>query len=115
MTLAQQTCRPCRGDTPAVSAADRTDLLREIPDWSLHREDSVDRLRRSYAFASYQQALDFTCKVAAMAEREDHHPRLVLEWGRVTVDWWTHTLGGLHINDFILAARCDELYDDGVR
>ncbi len=44
-----------------------------------------------------------------MADLEDHHPQLVVEWGRLQVSWWTHAIGGLHMNDFVLAARCDEL------
>ena len=49
-------------------------------------------------------------RVGALAEQEGHHPALLTEWGRVTVSWWTHAIGGLHRNDFILAARTDTLY-----
>ncbi len=52
----------------------------------------------------------FTDKVGAIAEQEDHHPLLITEWGKVTVDWWTHTIHGLHQNDFVMAARTDQLF-----
>ena len=58
---------------------------------------------------NYAQALELTNKIAAIAEEEDHHPLINLEWGRVTVAWWTHLIKGLHKNDFIMAARTDQL------
>ncbi len=113
MSLADRPCQPCHGDAEAVSATERAGLLKDIPDWKLREEDGVEHLSRLYQFGDYGQAVAFATRVAELAEQEDHHPRLVLEWGKVTVDWWTHTLGGLHINDFILAARCDALYQAG--
>ena len=56
------------------------------------------------------EALEFTNRVGEMAEAEDHHPALLTEWGRVTVAWWTHVVGGLHKNDFVAAAKTDRLY-----
>jgi len=54
--------------------------------------------------------LEFTNKVGELAEKEGHHPALLTEWGRTTVTWWTHKIKGLHRNDFIMAAKTDELY-----
>jgi 4a-hydroxytetrahydrobiopterin dehydratase len=54
--------------------------------------------------------LEFTNKIGSIAEVENHHPLIITEWGKVTLDWWTHKIGGLHKNDFIMAARSDELY-----
>ena len=50
-------------------------------------------------------------KARALAEAEGHHPALLTEWGKVTVDWWTHKIHDIHLNDLILAARCDGFYD----
>ena len=55
------------------------------------------------------EAVDFTKKVAEMADEEDHHPKIILEWGKVTVYWWSHKIEGLHKNDFICAAKTDSL------
>ena len=52
---------------------------------------------------------DFTLKITQLAQEEDHHPLIVLEWGRVTVEWWSHKIAGLHRNDFISAARTDNI------
>ena len=54
--------------------------------------------------------MEFTNRVGAMAEEEGHHPRLVTEWGRVKVTWWTHKIRNLHRNDFVMAAKSDALY-----
>ena len=66
-------------------------------------------LRRVFKFNNYQESLEFTKKVAALADQEDHHPAILLEWGKVEVTWWTHKIGGLHKYDFIAAAKTDTL------
>ncbi len=75
----------------------------------LERE-GIQRLEREFAFDTFADALQFTDAVGQLAEAEGHHPALLTEWGKVTVTWWTHTIGGLHRNDFILAAKTDTLY-----
>ena len=86
------------------------DLLASIPNWEISVESEVSMLSRQYRFDDFSRALEFTNQVAALAEAEDHHPRIVTEWGAVQVSWWTHTVRGLHYNDFIMAARCDGVY-----
>jgi 4a-hydroxytetrahydrobiopterin dehydratase len=68
------------------------------------------RLEKSFKFENFTQAMAFASRVAQAAEAEDHHPALLTEWGRVTVTWWTHRIKGLHRNDFIMAAKTDELF-----
>lgn len=70
----------------------------------------MDRLERVYTFGNFTQALEFTLRVGRMADEQGHHPALLTEWGKVTVRWWTHILGGLHRNDFICAAKTELLY-----
>ena len=60
----------------------------------------------------FAEALEFTNDVGAIAEEEGHHPAILTEWGRVTVTWWTHKIRGLHRNDFIMAAKTDQIYED---
>lgn len=110
MSLAAQACVPCRADSPAVSAAERERLLRAVPRWQVGERAGVAALTRTFAFDDFAAALAFTNAVGALAEAADHHPQLLTEWGQVTVAWWTHAIGGLHRNDFILAARCDEAF-----
>ena len=81
----------------------------EIPEWELFEQDGMPRIRRDFEFKNFAQALEFTNQVGALAEEQDHHPQITLEWGRVSVEWWTHTVKGLSENDFILAAKTDAL------
>jgi 4a-hydroxytetrahydrobiopterin dehydratase len=67
-------------------------------------------VQRVFKFKTYTQAVDFTNQLATIAEEQDHHPLIVVEWGKVTVQWWTHVVKGLHQNDFIMAAKTDELF-----
>ena len=108
-SLASENCEVCRADSPRVNPAQAEQLLREIPDWSIVEQDGVPRLQRIYKFKDFVSALNFTNAVGRIAEEAQHHPLLITEWGRLTVQWWTHAIGGLHRNDFILAARTDRL------
>jgi 4a-hydroxytetrahydrobiopterin dehydratase len=73
----------------------------------------VPRLRRTFRFDGWLPAVDFTNRVAALADSEGHHPMIRLEWGKVVVSWWTHAIKGLHRNDFIMAAKTDQLFESG--
>jgi 4a-hydroxytetrahydrobiopterin dehydratase len=108
--LTEMHCVACRRDAPTVTEAERAELQPQIPEWELVRLDDVDRLRRVFRFPDFAQALAFTDDIGAVAEAEGHHPALLTEWGRVTVTWWTHKIRGLHRNDFVMAAKTDELY-----
>jgi 4a-hydroxytetrahydrobiopterin dehydratase len=108
--LANEKCEACRADSPRVEGNEATELLSELPEWWIVDQDGVQRLQRVFSFKNFVTALAFTNEVGRIAEEAQHHPLLVTEWGRVTVQWWTHSIGGLHRNDFILAARTDALY-----
>lgn len=86
-------------------------MLRQLSGWDIEVIDGVARLQKSYRFKNFAEALDFSCRVGALAEHEGHHPALLTEWGKVTVQWWTHKIGGLHRNDFVMAARTDTLQE----
>ena len=82
----------------------------QVPEWQIIERDGVKQLERVFQFPDFVQALAFTNRVGAIAEAEGHHPALLTEWGKVTVTWWTHKIKGLHRNDFIMAAKTDEVY-----
>ncbi len=103
-------CVPCRGGEPALTVAEIADLQLHVPQWQLKEVDGIQRLERIFKFKNYAEAIVFTNKIAAIAEEEDHHPLMVVEWGKVTVQWWTHVVKGLHKNDFIMAAKTDEIF-----
>jgi 4a-hydroxytetrahydrobiopterin dehydratase len=116
--LAKETCVPCRGGEPTLNENEIGALVPEVPGWRVAERDGVKRLEREFRFADFASALDFTVGIGERAEEAGHHPALLTEWGRVTVSWWTHAIGGLHRNDFVMAARTDTVYaklleDDG--
>jgi 4a-hydroxytetrahydrobiopterin dehydratase len=108
--LAEMKCEPCRIGMPPMKAEDIRESHAQVPEWEVFEAEGEKRLRRSFDFKNFRKALDFTVKVGEAAEEEDHHPTLLTEWGKVTVTWWTHKIGGLHQNDFIMAARTDNLF-----
>jgi len=109
-TLTQMKCVACRKDAPTVADAEIAEFHPQVSDWEIVELDGIKRLRRAFSFDDFAQALEFTQKVGDLAEEEGHHPALLTEWGRTTVTWWTHKITGLHRNDFIMAAKTDELY-----
>jgi len=108
--LTQLKCTACRGGEPTVTDAEIAEFKPQVPEWKIIEVDGIKRLERVFKFKDFVSALAFTNKVGELAESEGHHPALLTEWGRVTVTWWTHKIRGLHRNDFIMAAKTDELY-----
>ena len=107
--LSVKKCEACRADAPRVTETQINELKQQIPEWTLIEVEGLQRLTRTYGFDDFKQALQFTNEVGNIAEEENHHPAILTEWGKVTVTWWTHKIKGLHMNDFIMAAKTDEL------
>ena len=107
--LSQQGCEACRADAPKISDEDLRELMPQIPDWAVIVDDGIMKLERVYSFPNFVEAMAFSNRVGDVAESVDHHPAILSEWGRVTVTWWSHEMKGLHKNDFIMAARTDEV------
>lgn len=106
--LVRKTCVPCEGGVPPLPEETATAMLASVPGWELSAGGK--RIRRSWVVKNYQAGIDFFNAVAALAEREGHHPDLHLEGYRdLSVELWTHAIGGLSENDFILAAKINEL------
>ena len=107
--LLKGSCEACRIDAPKVTNSEIESLMPQIPSWSILENDAIKRLVCSFAFLDYDQTVNFANSVTKLAEEEDHHPEIIIEWGKVTVSWWSHKIKGLHMNDFICAAKTDEL------
>jgi len=108
--LTQMKCSACRGDEPPLTAAEIEDLMPQVAEWELVEQDGIKQLQRTFKFSNFSEALAFTNEIGDAAEAEGHHPVIELTWGRVTVTWYTHKIKGLHQNDFIMAAKTNELY-----
>jgi 4a-hydroxytetrahydrobiopterin dehydratase len=105
--LAARSCVPCRGGIPPLSEEAARRFLAATPLWSL--SEGGTRLARRFEFRDFVQAMEFVNRVAGIAEAQGHHPDIAIHWNKVDLLLWTHAIGGLHENDFILAAKIDKL------
>jgi 4a-hydroxytetrahydrobiopterin dehydratase len=108
--LTEQKCEACRVGAPPVPPEEIAQLQPQVPEWRIINEDGIPKLDRVFKFKNFKDAIAFTNAVGEAAEEEGHHPRLVTEWGKVGVSWWTHKIRNLHKNDFIMAAKTDRIY-----
>jgi 4a-hydroxytetrahydrobiopterin dehydratase len=107
-TLARKHCTPCEGGTPALPPDRAVALLAEVPGWT--RAADGRRIRREWKVRDFAAGMEFFRRVAEVAEAEDHHPDLHLtDYRQVAIELSTHATGGLTENDFILAAKINEL------
>jgi 4a-hydroxytetrahydrobiopterin dehydratase len=106
MSLADKHCAPCKGGTPPLKGKQLDDLHHEVPEWEVVNEH---HLKRMFKFPDFVQALAFVNKVGEVAEKEGHHPDILLSWGKAEVTTWTHSIDGLSEGDFILAAKVDKI------
>jgi 4a-hydroxytetrahydrobiopterin dehydratase len=103
--LTKKTCVPCEGGVPKLTEKETAKLLRQVDGWEARDE----RIHKTRTFFDFAEAMDFVNGMAEIAEQENHHPDFAVHFNRVEVTIWTHAIGGLSENDFILAAKIDEL------
>ena len=107
--LAERHCVPCEKGTPPMEASLAAALLDRLQGWEIEQADGHRQLVKTFRFPDFVQAVDFVNRITPVAEDEGHHPDLLVTWGRVRVQLWTHAAGGLTENDFVLAAKIDLL------
>jgi 4a-hydroxytetrahydrobiopterin dehydratase len=108
--LASKHCTPCRGGTPPLSGQALTAFQERLPYWKVI---AGHHLAKSFLFPDFKSALEFVNRIGALAEDQGHHPDLCLSWGKVDIQIYTHKIDGLSENDFILAAKIDEVFFSG--
>lgn len=109
--LANRACEACRPGAPQATEAEIAEWLPHLPGWEIIEVDSVPQLTRLYKCKNFLAAMALAEQITEIAEAENHHPALLVEWGKLRVTWWTHKIKGLHQSDFIMAARTDGLVD----
>lgn len=108
MDLTQKHCVPCEGGMPPLPDKEEDALKVQVPDWILLRGDGtiqVHKLRKQFIFKNFKEAISFVNKVAEIAEEEQHHPDIYVFYNKVQLELYTHAVGGLSENDFIMAAK----------
>jgi len=108
-SLSAKTCVPCRGGIPPLTEEKAREYTAATPEWTL--AENGTRLFRRFEFKDFKAAMEFVNRVADLAEGEGHHPDITIHWNKVELTLWTHKIGGLHENDFILAAKVDGLLE----
>jgi 4a-hydroxytetrahydrobiopterin dehydratase len=106
-SLAEKSCTPCRGGVPPLTKEEAARYLARAPGWDLL--DDGRKIRRTYRFKNFREALGFVQRAGALAEAEGHHPEVCFGWGYAAVSLQTKKIKGLHENDFIMAAKLDGL------
>ena len=104
-SLADKQCVPCKGGVPPLSAEQIAPLLAQVDGWSV--ADNNHHLLKQFRLKNFAQALDLVNRIGAIAEEQNHHPDILLAWGKVEVKIWTHKINGLIESDFVFAAKCD--------
>ena len=105
MKLTEKKCKPCEGGTPPLTEEQANDLLKQVASWTI----KDGHVFKQFKFKDFKEAMDFINKVAEIAEQEDHHPNITNSYNKVSIETWTHSINGLSENDFILAAKIDEI------
>lgn len=107
--LVDKSCVPCQGGIPPLPAEEIKKLLKKLGnEWGLNE---AGHLYKGYLFEDFMSPMVFANKIAAIAEKEAHHPDLKISWGRCAIEIWTHKINGLTESDFILAAKIEVIYD----
>ena len=109
MELAKGKCEPCKGGIPPLKGKGLKISVDKLGDksWKVIDEHHIEK---EFKFPDFKTALEFVNKVGKISEKQGHHPEIVLNWGSVVVRFWTHKINGLHENDFIMAAKVNEIY-----
>jgi 4a-hydroxytetrahydrobiopterin dehydratase len=108
--LIRRSCTPCRGGIPPLSRAEAEGYLAQASEWALI--DDAHHIERTFHFKNFRGALAFVEKVGERAEAEGHHPDINFGWGYATVSLRTKKIKGLHENDFIMAAKIDQIFKE---
>lgn len=103
--LTDQHCKPLPEGSPALSPDDVQKYLGQVDNWEVVEDGR--KIHKAFTFPNFVKALEFVNAVGDLAEKEEHHPDILLTYGKAEITIWTHTVGGLSVNDFILAARID--------
>ena len=101
-------CVPCSGDVPALNEKEEDRYMEDLSGWELDRGDT-HTISKTFTFSDFREAVNFVNQVAALANKEEHHPDITINYNKVGITLYTHKIGGLHQNDFIMAEKLDEL------
>ncbi len=103
-------CKSCSIDAEKITEEELQYMMSSLTEWKVSNEDGIKKVQRTFTFKNFVQALNFSNQVGELAEKHNHHPAILTEWGKVTVTWWSHGIGGLTLKDLDLAGGCDKIF-----
>ncbi len=106
MELTSKKCTPCRGGVPPLKGEELRSFMKHVEGWLLIDEEKI---RKKFLFSNFVEAVDFVNEVGRLAETEGHHPDIFIHYNEVIIYLWTHKINGLFENDFILAAKINDI------
>ena len=109
MDLTKKKCVPCEGGIPKMMPAEALKMQQHVKDWALLTINGIHNLEKRFKFKDFVEAMKFVNKVAVLAEKEGHHPDIIINWNKVKLQLSTHAIKGLSENDFIITAKIDKL------
>lgn len=109
MTLEQKKCEPCISSAQKLTSEQSKEYLKELKGWHVVQDDNELKLFKKFELKNFEETMELVNKVASLAQQNGHHPIMLVEFRTLSIWWWTHKIGGLHENDFIMAAKVDEV------
>lgn len=106
--LTKKHCVPCEGGTPPLTGEKEDELIKQTPDWLLLR-DGTHKITKQFKFEDFKKAMKFVNKIAELAQNEGHHPDIKIAYNKVSLNLFTHAVGGLSENDFIMASKINQV------
>ena len=111
INLVNMKCEACRVGAPLATAEEIDQYLPVIPEWEIISEEGINQLMRRFKTPSFVDTIKFVNLIAELAEAEGHHPVILIDYNRVTIWWWSHKIKGLHVNDFVMSAKTDKIFE----
>ena len=109
-SLVNEKCKIARSGSSSITGSELSNYMEIVSGWELKNRDDLLILSKNFEYSKYLSGLNFVKDIANISEENNHHPRIVFEYSMVIVQWWTHSINGLHRNDFVMAAKTDECW-----
>ncbi len=109
-SLVNEKCKIARIGSSSIIGPELSNYMEMVSGWELKNRGDLLILSKNFEYSAYASGLNFVNDIANISEENNHHPRIIFEYSTVIVQWWTHSINGLHRNDFVMAAKTDECW-----
>mgnify|MGYP003682647611 CR=1 FL=1 len=110
--MGKKKCDACELDASEITQDEESYMMSSLKDWTIIKDHGIKKAQRLFVFKNFQKAIAFTNEIAQLAEKYNHHPAILTEWGKVTITWWSHGIAGLTLKDLDMAGGCDKIFQN---